>query len=86
MTEGLQVTVFATEYSVRNKGSNGSVKVEQDAVFQLPEQDRTQGQIALMTPEPPNHPRVRRRLRRLAQDISVCQQFHSVAVDSEAIG
>ena len=44
------------------------------------------GDLALVAPEPLDHPGIGRRLGRLAQDVGVDQISHSVSVDSDSTG
>ena len=59
---------------------------EENAIFEFSENDGADGKFVLMRAEPLHDSGFWGRFGRLAQDVGVHQEFHSVSVDSEAIG
>jgi len=63
-----------------------SLRKDENPESKFAENDGIDGNIRLMCAKPRHDPRIGRRFRRLAQDVSVDQVLHSASVDSESIG
>lgn len=53
---------------------------------QFTEDDRINGDLPLLCPQPLDHSRIRIGFRRLAQNVGIDQIFHSASVDSDSMG
>ena len=62
-----------------------ATREEQDAEANLAEDDRIDGDRALVAVQPLDNPRVRIGLGRLGEDVGIDEVHHSVSVDSESI-
>lgn len=58
----------------------------ENAIFQLAQDDWAHGEIALVAPQPCQRIQIRRRLGGLAQDIRIDKIFQSESVDSDGTG
>jgi hypothetical protein len=63
-----------------------SCRKDKNAEAQFPENHRIDRHVSLVCAKPVHNARIRRRFRRLAQNVGVNQMLHRVSVDSDSMG